>query len=289
MGDLPGEVCPTTLIGQSIAYLTEHVSPELCLIRLSMGTMTIEKTSAGLEWTQLVDYSIFGAPLSSCRSRADFITVLGEKGIDREVLDRHLRKNLQQTGFYRQTYAEIVHAITREIQGQHTLSFLHIYRFLERISYAFPLIFASRTKDFQKGYNNLKKFLGGSSDTGELAFFTNFIVNSLDAQILDGTSRISFASVSLPSRAKACGIVLEFMQGNAEVNVPGESIDLNNRAIVDLLITLRNRFFHFSPEHTSNISVLDVPDSDAFFKCFNALFINWLVVIYFEVLRHQVS
>lgn len=285
--DLPDETSPTALPRQSIAFLNNKVSPELVFIRLAMGTASIEKTATALECRQLNDYSVFGAPLTVAATRSAFLQVLAQKGIDRKALDKHLRQNLRQTGFYQETVGELIHAIVRDAEGQHTLCFLHTYRLLERIAYAFPLIYASRTKDFKQAYTNLKKFLGGSSDTGELVFFSNFVVESLDPLLLDGTSLISFQNFPPEDKRRAYSLVREFMQGRCDVNVEGESLDLKNKAIIDLLIILRNRFFHFSPDHPSNISVRQIPDSDAFFKCFNKLFLNWILVIYFEVLRHQ--
>lgn len=286
--ELPGETAPTTLVGQSIAFLNETVSSELVFIRLAIGTASIEKTSTGLEFKQLIDYSVFGAPSSTATSRNDLLLELATKGIDRTALDKHLRRNLRQTGFYQETVGELIHAFVRDAEGQHTLCFLHIYRLLERIAYAFPLIYASRTKDFKQAYTNLKKFLGGSSDTGELTFFSNFIIESLDPLLLEGTSLVNFEDIPAENRTRAFSLVREFMQGRCDVNIEGESLDLKNKAIIDLLTTLRNRFFHFSPDHPSNISIRQIPDSDAFFKCLNKLFLNWILVIYFEVLRHQV-
>lgn len=284
-GDLPGVAPPQNSRTQSIAYVNDKVSAELIFIRLALGTVSIQ-SPAGLSWSPIIDYSVLGAPTSTCRSREDLAAYLAGRGIDQRALDKHLQGNLRQEGFYRELVGELLHAFERERDGQHTLTFLHLYRILERISFAFPVLYAARATDFKSAYTKLRDFYSGG-DKGELAFFSKFIETAVDSVLTTGNSAIDFTCMKLEHRASAYAKVKDFAGANFLAGVDSESIEINNKHIFGLMITVRNRFFHFASNHDQNLSVVDIPDPDSFFRCFNSLFLNWLLVIYFEILLWQ--
>ena len=60
-------------------------------------------------------------------------------------------------------------------RDSHTVAFLHLYRVLEYISYTFPVMYASSTKDFSQSFELLKTLFSGEKDKGELKVFKDFI------------------------------------------------------------------------------------------------------------------
>lgn len=285
-GELAGISTPLSSRTQSFAFVNDRVSAELIFIRLALGTVSIEARSSGLHWSQRTDFCVLGAPASTCRSRADLLAYMAGRGIDQSGLDKHLQGNLRQSAFYQELLGELLHALVRENNGQHTLAFVHIYRMLERISFAFPVLYAVKATDFKSAYTKLKEFYGGA-DKGELAFFSKFVETAVDDVLTAGNSTVDFRYLKAEHRDVAYTKVKQFIGNGFIAGVEGESIEINNKNILGLMIVLRNRFFHFMSNHDQNLSVIDVPDPDAFFKCFNLLFLNWLLVIYFEILIWQ--
>jgi hypothetical protein len=63
----------------------------------------------------------------------------------------------------------------------------------------------------------------------------------------------------------------------------GSIITIEYRYLLDFMITLRNRFFHFQSDRNDNISNINF-NSELFFESLNDKFANWLSMIYFEIL-----
>jgi hypothetical protein len=272
---------------QTVESIGPHCSEELALIRILMGTVHIEHVRTGLQWSQARDYSVLGGPISSISNREEFRFELENRGLDCDIVDKHLRSNLRQSSYYSELCGEVLYSIYHEKSKSHTLGFLHIYRFLERISFAFPLIYSARSKDFKSAYTALKDFIDGT-DKGELNFFKKFIETSIDPILRDATTKLDFSNLEAPFRAKTYATVKQFINSDHLVSdVLNDSLEIRNIALLPLIVTLRNRFFHFLSSNSNNLTTQDIPDSDIFFSCLNAHFLNWLAVIYFEVLRHN--
>ena len=109
------------------------------------------------------------------------------------------RLSYKNSGFYIELYNELASMHIAYMEGEFFKSFIHIYRILERISYAFPMIYARKSSDFSKSYGLLKSFLE-TKDTGELGFFKNALsVIYKDDDTLDITFEIDLSKLNLSS------------------------------------------------------------------------------------------
>ena len=62
-----------------------------------------------------------------------------------------------------------------------------------------------------------------------------------------------------------------------------------NQYVIQLIVHLRNRYFHFAIGGQKNISSCDVTVPDKFFKHVNDKMINWLSIVNLEVLKVMIS
>ena len=68
-------------------------------------------------------------------------------------------------------------------------------------------------------------------------------------------------------------------------DVPNTTIICEYEQLIDLCINIRNRYFHFAMGGKRNIKGTDILESDLFFSLLNDELLNWMALIYFEILR----
>ncbi|MBY0386126.1 hypothetical protein K2X05_13285 [bacterium] len=273
---------------QTISELCENSSEEAALIRLLLGTVRIHHPEFATPLLQDTNYAIIGTPQTQIRAQSGLTRLLKNIEIEKRHLDLHLQKNLRQRSFYKEILLEVLHHLLRFKKHQGSLAFVHLYRFLERISFVFPVVYASTTTDFKGAYNALKEFVNGS-EKGELAFFTKFVEIVIEDTVLQSESTISFASLSTQiERDKAISVIKRMVNDSF---ITGENqgieITIKNAGLLDLFINLRNRFFHFSSGNVGNITLVEVANPDQFFTCICPTMFSWLAILYFEIVRNS--
>lgn len=90
--------------------------------------------------------------------------------------------------FYSKVLSEVSQFLLHKKKGSHTSAFIYIYRILEKISYAFPLIYASKSQDFLSSFNQLKNMMVGDKEKKELGFFKIFIEMLYENDSISSTS-----------------------------------------------------------------------------------------------------
>lgn len=170
---------------------------------------------------------------------------------------------------------------------------------METISYAFPLIYASKTDDFIGTYNYLKDFLTGNRDKGELGFFKSFIKIIFNGDPLSESSisidivvdseevdeRESLQRVFFNSFRKACPDVNIY---SADTEEP-RKISVKFSDYSSFIINLRNRFFHLFSSGQPNLLSDDIIDADFFFKLVNKPTAYWISLVLLEILKHSIE
>ncbi len=189
---------------------------------------------------------------------------------------------------YLELYCELASMHVAYQNDDYFNSFIHIYRVLERIAYAFPMIYARKTCDFSRTYSLLKSFLE-SKDKGELGFFRKAIkVIFKDDDILNFTFDIdltTYAELNLQDK---------FYDVYTKKLFPGDTIldpTTNKTRIVinfinvgDAIITTRNKIVH-SLSDGDKLLCSDFIDLNIFFKSAIRPYFAWLSVLFLEIVR----
>ena len=274
--------------------LATNLYPKLALIRGIVGSIRIKHTISQIEFDQTVDYlDLQGRnagknPLEKLKDYiSEEITLADLDGIfgDRVFL-------LQNQKFFERLTQEFNNYYFYQNRRSFTTAFAFIYRILETISYAFPLIYATKTNDFRGTYTLLKDYMSGNKDKGELGFFKSFIkvlfgadpalTSSITINIYGDTDEIQqkfFSSIT-----KACPD--PDIYDPADTDEP-RKLSVKFTEYSSFIINLRNRFFHLFNSGQPNLQSDDILDADAFFYQVNEKSIYWISLVLLEIIKNN--
>lgn len=230
-------------------------------------------------------------------SDIDFLNNL-EEGIELSDYENLIRKiGFKNRKFYQSFLNEIVGAIYNEELEKHTAAYVHLYRAYEYLSYAFPMIYSSKTENFIGTFENLRKWMTNSEsdgNIGELRFHKSFITS-----LFKGLPELS-STIDIDIRAKDEFKEAIFLSLTTKVlgwsseekytpsTIKPEKISIKFPEFHSFLVNLRNRFFHYSNSRNDNLSVDDIIDSDLLFSLINKPGINYISRIFHEIIKHQI-
>jgi hypothetical protein len=194
--------------------------------------------------------------------------------------------------FYSAILAEISQFILHTKRGSHTSAFIYVYRILEKISYAFPLIYASKTQDFLRSFGQLKELMVGDKEKKELGFFKAFI-NMLykDDSISDTSIDIKLNSNEPLVREQMYKSLKEVID-NSIIHEDSNEYDMLAIKYTDMgsfIINVRNRFFHNLNGGAKNIESDKIVDSDELFSFINPMAMHWIAMVFLQVTAYSLS
>lgn len=191
--------------------------------------------------------------------------------------------------FFKQLYHEMAafhFAVSRQA---YTTAFVHIYRMLESISYAFPLLYALKTHDFKHTYGLIRSFFNNDDSKGELGFFKKAL-NTLfkdNENVKDISFDIDLRKyedeniINLFSNTYRNSFDNDWFHPDTTTDL----IALNFFHVGSAIITLRNKIFHSLNSTNNNLTCTQFGDLDLFFKEPIIAFYSWISVLYLEVLK----
>lgn len=256
---------------------------EAALILFMIGAADILDDSGRVIAKRRVNLGVSGAPKVG-PSKKTFFASASHIGLDIPLVDRYLQRSRAQQNYYRELTLEVLHYAHRSKRGQHTVAFLHLYRFLERVSYVFPITYALKSEDFKGTYDSFRAYIAGEK-SGELKFFQKFQTVAIEKDVREASMRFDFQSLPFDGEKSGYALVKKF---SSDICFMSENINrditIQSQGVVELAINLRNRFFHASSGHTENVSLVELADPDGFFARINENFLNWLAIVYFQTL-----
>ena len=259
-------------------------SSESTLFRLLLGTLNFKYSDYENVFVQNVSYTkirdIFEDNLNPDPIRAWLESEFG-------VLDLefYFKKNRKNKVLFDELLSEFSLYFVCKQKGNFTSAFLHLYRALEYMSYSFPITYASRVTGFYSSYDTFKNFFV-SKDQGQLKFFREFIMAFFDKGILVSRTAIdTFVGDELYDKYKI-KIIRKLCQ-EFDYHDDGSVVKIEYKNLLDFMVNLRNRYFHFQYDRGENISNINF-NGELFFEALNDKFANWLSLIYLEILTQGV-
>lgn len=272
----------------SSMIMSSTISKEAIIIRLLTGTLKIKNTFTNEEYTQQINYSKLGREFKRTPSTKPIRECLTNPLKIFDLDDYLVKTRHNNESYFDLLIEELCSYFISVKRKSNTKAFLHLYRILEYISYSFPLIYSSFSRDYFGTYNKLKNYFDTSKN--ELLFFDAFLTKTIDDTLLDAELEINFSS--LPSRLARnhYQIIKNYINvDNLIVDIRNDKLSFQYKHLFKLIIDLRNRYFHFAVGGQRNIKSTEIIESDIFFKLINEEIINWISVVYFEILNHSVS
>ena len=275
---MPVQISGSTLEGLGNIPKNADSSYQYLLVRLLLGTATVSRGSA--RGKQSTDYSSLPA-VAQNKSPAvavnEFLTCYSIGGTVARFIKLTRSDNRE---FYKEILSEFINFHLQTLQGRNTSAFVFLYRTLERISYSVPLLYTSTQSDFRNTFKDLKAILNGDN-IGELGLFKKFLTQGkfIDSIKLQVTQTISFDPSSTYG-ASYYDLTCKKFKNFTSTDQVAREVEIKFSDIPELLITIRNRFFHsLIGDGKENITTIDMPDSDEYFGKINPLIVSFLAIV----------
>lgn len=261
--------------------------PELLLIvRLLSGSVKLEHIQTAKAIKQNENY--FSEDLKGYGQRWDkkFPKLVAEDYTSGLFSNFIRATRFQNKSFYKNILSELSYYFYYQARGSHAAAFVFLYRALEHISYAFPLIYASKTDDFTKTFRFLKELMSGDKTAGELGFFKSFI------KTVYADDPISESSVDFPitletesEQRKIFNVFRELCKGDmvADATESPRVLSISYIEVGSFIVQIRNRFFHYMNGGAKNIETSNILDVDVLFSLVNKKCLYWLATVFLAV------
>lgn len=182
--------------------------------------------------------------------------------------------------FYQELLAEFSQYFVQSKRGAHAAAFIFLYRVMERLFYSVPLLYVSTTKDYIGTFNELKALLIDEK-SGEQGFFKKFLNQGrfIDKNILDQVYILNLTA-SDGDEGRLPDVLKKIFKSFVPAGPSLDQIGCKFRDVPELLVQVRNRFFHSrTGDEKPNITLKSIGDPDFFFEKLNPVFCNVLGVI----------
>ncbi len=261
-------------------------SSQFFLIKLLSGAASVSNTKSTAK--QRMDYSLLPPKIQTKKPSAavvDFLSGYGVGGNPRSFIQKTSSDNRK---FYQELLAEFSNYYLQEQRGNQTAAFVFLYRILEKLSYSVPLLYCATQRDYMGTFNELKALFDDKTK-GELALFKKFLNQGrfIDSIKLDIGYTLQFSS-NRGHESKYFDLAkkhhTDYVSGDANTH----QLEIKFRQVPELLIKLRNRFFHsLTGEDKHNIRLEEILDPDEFFACVNPIFCSFLAIITLHTLARK--
>ena len=272
--------------------LDKNIKEEGKLYRLLSGTLDIKNIITGELVKQNNDYSILGKKVRNNFKINHFTRPISISAKIADIDTYYSSINPANIPLFKDLITEFSFYFYYKCKDLHTLGFLHAYRILERMAYTFPMLYATKATDYIGTFNKLQGYFKGSNS--ELKFFNLFTEDFFEDTFLESDVKINITAFSEPIREKYYKILKVLCTDNSpnieiESYTEFSSITIKNKDTLNLMIHLRNRYFHFASGGQRNISSSEMIEPNDFYKNINEHFINFLAITYFEIVRMNIK
>lgn len=257
------------------------------LLELIMGKMKIYSSQGKCLYIQKKNYTTLPISLQNRHTYHQFSAVL-----DTDILDEACCQICNKFLIYERANNFVYEHILNELSQYFIISkispcegFVHLYRVLEFMSYSFPLIYASKSRDYRGTYNELKKALGGDG-AGELKFFQKFLKELFLHDIsYEYIYEVYTDSDNIDDLKREFSEFFKTDFFEFEEN----TLSFKFKDVPTIFIEIRNRYFHMLLGQGKNNFLSLEYDKNDLFRSLNPIFCNWLSVIFTKIIQHGLS
>lgn len=282
------------LLSNTLKNINPSANHQAILIRLLTGTINFTCMSTNETIKQRNNYSLVFYQNNS-RLSSNILTQAFSNFATLRDVDRHLSRGLTHNNrFYRELLFEFYNYFYQKHYGNNTAAFLHLYRVLESAAYIIPIIWSSKAQSYEGTFQLLSKYFGDPR-VGELGALRKFLLDFFDAEnspasIYNVHTRLQITSLYPDWQSRYFETISENINSDdIYSSTPYTEIDIKFGGLTELMIKVRNKYFHFLSGKDYRITSDDVPDPDEFFGIFNEYIANWLSIILFQALEFELS
>lgn len=279
-----------------ILHVKAKQSSEVLLLRLLSGTLDLKNNTTGLLINQRNNYTYFDFKRNSRISASVILDVFAADKISSSKVFNYYKECFKfgNRSLFKNLLLELSNYFYQTRKKSHATAFLHLYRSFELISYCFPLFYASKSTSYEKTFTTLKEYFVKAD--GERPFFKKFVHEHLfkgDLR-LDQTLPIKITAPKIELQQQYFDALKRLCESNPNIDIksatPNTEIVISRRGLTSLIIDLRNRYFHLlTGDFNNNFSSGELAEIDQYFILVNDTILNWLSVIYFQILRKTIN
>jgi len=206
-------------------------------------------------------------------------------GVSTYKLAKELTNN-NNRGFYDEILKEYYSYFFETKKENYTVAFIHIYRILERIAICLPLVYAACSYNYKGVFNDFKKYILDEK-TGELKVLKKFISSFIDGSILKSNVLLDIPELPYDYHEKYFKSIANL--NIDESNSPFNSITFKYENVIELIIKIRNSYFHALTGANNSFGADDVVYSKDFFKIINPLCCDWISYLILQVMKLEIN
>lgn len=279
----------TTLsrIPEKLKINGSHDPEILLIIRLLSGAIKLKHKYSSTKISQTENYFLADFRGYARYWDRDFPELIDED-YNAEQLSHFVdSQRFSNRSFYKNILSELSYFFYYQKKQTHSSAFIFLYRALEHISYALPLIYVSKTDDFKSTFDSLKRLM--ITNPGELGFFKKFIDTVYQNDSIRESS-VDF-DISLTTEIEQRNM-FNLLYGLCKPAIIADStedprkLSIKYTEVGVFLITIRNRFFHYT-NGQENIESSNIADIDVLFSLINKKFLYWIATIILAVISHN--
>lgn len=258
---------------------------ETILFRLLLGTLDISHKYENKKIPQRINYSKLGTENVEKVKQEIISDYFSDITTDTRIIDSYFMKNRSNTSFFEDLLSEISNYFYQKDKKAYLSAFVHLYRTLEHLSYAFPLLYVKHSNSYKGTFSSMQSFFSSDAQASELKFvqelqkvlFTpNILKNGLTTFTIVGPDD------NIKNNIKAA---IESLLNGLQYSVNDFDVSIYNKNLVTFIIRLRNRYFHFLLGSEKNNLDSKSIVVDSLFESVNEQIINWIAFMYFEILK----
>jgi len=195
--------------------------------------------------------------------------------------------------FYSEVLEEIKFLLKSLYQEKYTEAFLYLYRLLERISAACPLVYISRERDFRSAHSFLSTVFDEKKSPGELWMLQKFLLHY--ASVNDGFSDATLDFGLSGAEEEFAIELLKQLRSLILPEVKSLNIDDENglfsipfKDVSSFVVSIRNRTFH-NLGARANFNLVKLGGSEPLFALLVPVMINWFSYVFVDFAKWQLA
>ena len=266
------------------------------LVRLFSGTTQIVMSAEGQE------DEIFAANRNYIRPDQEItsenLSVVAQYIFDeppeaKELTDILMRIRGKNHSFYQDLCGEFALCLISMESKRFTEAFLFLYRSLERMSAACPLIYSSRQNDFKTAHKFLSGIYRDEKSPGELGLLQAFLRehandNQNFAEATIDIAVPNWGGVYASELSRQWRDVIQREVPVAPLDEVSGEIRCPYPDVAKLIVTVRNRSFH-NLSGQRNLDLFRLMGSDPLFEILMPHFLQWTAYVFLDFARWQIS
>jgi hypothetical protein len=258
------------------------------ILRLLTGTINIEckKTNKVIE--QRKNYTTLSYTVNKLAFKKSLVLAIP---CDLPTYGDHLKRTLNNNySLHRDIFFEFCGYFYQSGEGHEIGAFVHLYRVLERIAYCLPLVWAARARDYKGTFKLLKTYFSDPK-IGELKILKHFITDFIDDSFRKVQVTLNVHSIHTDWQSRYYKMLFKLLEHSPSLvsSTPNTQITVHFEALLDLMITVRNKYFHALTGDANSYSSEEIVDSNEFFAILNEALANWLSFLIAQIYDYELK